>query len=76
MILFTGGVPAVHTSEGKYSLSSDEERTALIIADAGPKDKGEYTCRIMIRSEDEINVTHTVQVLENGKKTAYVETVS
>ena len=45
---------------GKQHIS--KERSSLVIQNAQPKDAGEYTCRIMIRSTDEINVTHTLTV--------------
>ena len=42
------------------------ERSSLKINNIQPKDAGEYTCRIMIRSTDEINVTHTILVQKTG----------
>ena len=33
-----------------------------MISELESEDSGEYTCRIMIRSTDEINVTHTLTV--------------
>ena len=33
-----------------------------VISELETEDSGEYTCRIMIRSTDEINVTHTLSV--------------
>ena len=46
--------------------SENHERSSLIINNIQPNDAGEYTCRIMIRSTDEINVTHTVIVQKAG----------
>ena len=77
MILFTGDVPGVATSQGKYRLSSDkDEKTSLILSEAEMEDGGEYTCRIMIRSSDEINVTHTVVVTEGRKRVQAVGTLN
>ena len=42
------------------------ERSSLIISNIQPNDAGEYTCRIMIRSTDEINVNHTIIVQKAG----------
>ena len=39
-----------------------------VISDARMEDAGEYTCRIMIRSTDEINVTHTLVVNQSRTK--------
>jgi hypothetical protein len=44
----------------------NRERSSLIINNIQPNDAGEYTCRIMIRSTDEINVTHTIIVQKAG----------
>jgi len=44
----------------------NHERSSLIINNIQPNDAGEYTCRIMIRSTDEINVTHSIIVQKAG----------
>ena len=44
----------------------NHERSSLLINNVQPNDAGEYTCRIMIRSTDEINVTHTIIVQKAG----------
>ena len=63
-----------HYNQSKReNVSGSGERSSLIITNIHPKDSGEYTCRIMIRSTDEINVTHTVIVQKAGLS---VQTVS
>ena len=46
--------------------NNNQERTSLVISSIQPNDAGEYTCRIMIRSTDEINVTHSIVVKKAG----------
>ena len=57
-----------NNDQNESSRSSDDqnERSSLIISKIQPNDAGEYTCRIMIRSTDEINVTHTIIVQKAG----------
>ena len=54
------------TNDSTHSSDNENERSSLIINDIQPNDAGEYTCRIMIRSTDEINVTHTIIVQKAG----------
>ena len=51
----------IHNEEVDSS-GTQYERSSLIITNIQPNDAGEYTCRIMIRSTDEINVNHTIIV--------------
>ena len=53
-------------NESSHSSNAQNERSSLIISNIQPNDAGEYTCRIMIRPTDEINVTHTVIVQKAG----------
>ena len=48
------------------STDTQHERSSLIISNIQPNDAGEYICRIMIRSTDEINVNHTIIVRKAG----------
>ena len=54
------------TNDNIHSSNNEDERSSLIINDIQPNDAGEYTCRIMIRSTDEINVNHTIIVRRAG----------
>ena len=55
----------IHNEEVDSS-GTQYERSSLIISNIQPDDAGEYTCRIMIRSTDEINVNHTIIVRKAG----------
>ena len=50
------------TSQPAFKQNDNHERSSLKIDNIQSRDGGEYTCRIMIRSTDEINVTHTIIV--------------
>ena len=50
------------TSQPAFNQNDNHERSSLKIDNIQSRDGGEYTCRIMIRSTDEINVTHTIIV--------------
>ena len=50
------------TSQPAFKHNDNHERSSLKIDNIQSRDGGEYTCRIMIRSTDEINVTHTIIV--------------
>ena len=54
------------TNDSNHSSNNENERSSLIISNIKPNDAGEYTCRIMIRSTDEINVNHTIIVRRAG----------
>ena len=58
-VIFTGGVKV--SRQVNHQLDP-EENTTLIITDAQSHDAGGYTCRVMIRSQDEISVTHRLDV--------------
>ena len=49
-------------SQPAFKQNDNHERSSLKIDNIQSMDGGEYTCRIMIRSTDEINVTHTILV--------------
>ena len=69
------GISLHKESENNQSApkNTNNERSSLMISNAQPNDGGEYICRIMIRSTDEINVNHTVIVQRAGLS---VQTVS
>lgn len=58
-MLFTGKVRT--TKDLRYSLKPDDPST-LIISRIVLEDAGKFTCRIML--EQEINLTHDVNVIE------------
>ena len=58
-VIFTGGVKV--SRQVNHQLDP-EENTTLIITNAQSHDAGGYTCRVMIRAQDEISVTHRLDV--------------
>ncbi len=58
-ILFTGSV----SISGDPRLMLDESDSAsLLLRDVAPEDEGPYTCSIMVRSGEEVDITHTITV--------------
>lgn len=60
-VLFTGHVSV--TSDPRFTLDSSDA-ASLLLRDVVPEDDGLYTCSIMVRSGEALEITHKVQVTD------------
>ena len=60
-LLFTDRVRV--TSDARFSLD-EGDAVSLLVRGVGPEDAGTYTCSIMVRSGEALEITHAVEVGE------------